>query len=220
MGLLSPEDADKLQIKEKDPFIEVGKAGVEKAANVRLMGKNGVRTAQVNSLGREVEDPKLRLPGVGLIEEPVSGKPLTLNLDMDLQTIVENGFAGETGSAVFMNPNTGEILAWVSVPEFNPNLFSKAVSASDWQALVEDPGQAAFEPAHSGRLPAGIHLQTLRGPRGPSGGNSHRKHGLLLRWSVGLWRPSVPLLEQGPWRRGHADGHPELMQHLLLPRRR
>jgi penicillin-binding protein 2 len=155
VGLLSPEDADKLKIKERDPFIEVGKAGVEKAANVRLMGKNGIRTAQVNSLGREVEDPKLRLPGVGLVEEPVSGKPLTLNLDMDLQTIVENGFAGETGSAVFMNPNTGEILAWVSVPEFNPNLFSKAVTASDWQALVDDPGKPLLNRPIQGAYPPG-----------------------------------------------------------------
>lgn len=155
VGLLSPEDAERLKIKLDDPFIEVGKSGVERTANGRLMGKNGVRTAQVNSLGREVEDPKLLLPGVGVISEPVAGKPLTLNLDMELQTILENGFAGETGSAVFMNPQTGEILAWVSVPEFNPNLFSRAVSASDWKALMDDPGKPLLNRPIQGAYPPG-----------------------------------------------------------------
>jgi penicillin-binding protein 2 len=119
------------------------------------MGRNGRRTAQVNSLGREVEDPKLRLPGVGIQAEPVPGKPLALNLDMDLQTILENAFAGETGSAIFMNPNTGEILAWVSLPEFNPNLFSSSVSAKAWKALVEDPGHPLLNRPIQGSYPPG-----------------------------------------------------------------
>ncbi len=155
VGLLSPEDAERMKIKETDPFIEVGKSGVEKTANVRLMGVNGRRTAQVNSLGREVEDPKLRLPGVGIQEDPVPGKPLNLNLDMDLQTILENAFAGETGSAVFMNPNTGEILAWVSEPEFNPNLFSGTVSASAWKDLVNDPARPLLNRPIQGAYPPG-----------------------------------------------------------------
>ena len=195
MGLLSPDDAEKMKIKENDPFIEVGKAGVEKAANVRLMGKNGVRTAQVNSLGREVVDPKLlRLPGVGLLEEPISGKPLTLNLDMELQTILENGFAGETGSAVFMNPNTGEILAWVSVPEFNPNLFSKSVSASDWQTLVDDPGNRSSNRPIQGSLSSGLTFKPFLALVGLQEG--------IFRSTVfscgGVWEyggPPVPLLE-------------------------
>ena len=155
VGLLSPEDAAKLKVREMDPFIEVGKSGVEKAANLRLMGTNGRRTAQVNSLGREVEDPKLRLPGVGVQEDPVPGKPLTLSLDMDLQVILESAFAGETGSAVFMDPNTGQILAWVSVPEFNPNLFSGTVSAADWKALVDDPGKPLLNRPIQGAYPPG-----------------------------------------------------------------
>jgi penicillin-binding protein 2 len=155
VGLMSPEDAKRLELKENDPFIEVGKAGVEKTANLRLMGKNGLRTAQVNSSGREVLDPKLRLPSVGLQEEPVPGKPLNLNLDIELQTILEQAFAGETGSAVFMNPNTGEILAWVSVPDYDPNLFSKSVSVEDWNALVNDPGHPLLNRPIQGAYPAG-----------------------------------------------------------------
>lgn len=139
VGLLSPEDAKRLNISDKDPFIEVGKAGVEKAANRFLMGANGIRTAQVNSMGREVEDPKLRLPGVGVRREPVPGQTVKLALDAKLQSILENAFGEETGSAVFMNPNTGDILAWVSVPEYDPNLFSGPVSLKDWKALSDDP---------------------------------------------------------------------------------
>ncbi len=155
VGLMSPEDAKRLDLKENDPFIEVGKAGVEKTANVRLMGKNGLRTAQVNSSGREVVDPKLRLPSVGLKEEPVPGKPLKLNLDVELQTILERAFGEETGSAVFMDPNTGEILAWVSVPDYDPNLFSKSVSVEDWNALVNDPRHPLLNRPIQGAYPAG-----------------------------------------------------------------
>ncbi len=155
VGLLSPEEAQTLAVKEKDPFIEVGKTGVEKTANALLMGKNGRRTAQVNSLGREVEDPKLRLPGVGVQQEPVPGQTVHLCLDVKLQRILEDAFIGETGSAIFMNPSTGEVLAWVSVPEFNPNLFSGPVNMAEWKALSEDPDHPLLNRPIQGTYPPG-----------------------------------------------------------------
>lgn len=155
VGLMPKDEFANLPENEKDPFIEVGKAGVEKTANAMLMGKNGVRKAQVNSLGREVEDPRLTLPGVGIQREPVPGQNVKLCLDLTLQQILEQSFEGETGSAVFMNPNTGEVLAWVSVPNYNPNLFSSAVSLKDWKALSEDPSHPLLNRPIQGCYPAG-----------------------------------------------------------------
>jgi len=155
VGLLSEEEAAALQLRDPDPFIEVGKAGVEKTANAVLMGENGRRTAQVNAMGREVEDPRLRLPGVGVQKEPVPGKPVRLNLDLELQRILTEAFGEETGAAVFMNPFTGEILAWVSVPGFDPNLFSHTISAKDWQSLAEDPRHPLLNRPIQGSYPAG-----------------------------------------------------------------
>lgn len=155
VGLMPKEEFKSLPESERDPFIEVGKAGVEKSANVLLMGRNGLKKAQVNNLGREVEDPKLRLPGVGIKREPLPGKNVKLCLDLELQQILERAFEGETGSAVFMNPQTGEILAWVSLPNYNPNLFSSTVSLSDWKALTEDPAHPLLNRPIQGCYPAG-----------------------------------------------------------------
>ncbi|MEW6758061.1 MAG: penicillin-binding protein 2 [Acidobacteriota bacterium] len=155
VGLLSEKEAETLRIRELDPFIEVGKAGVEKAANALLMGENGRRTAQVNAMGREVEDPRLRLPGVGVQREPVPGRNIRLNLDVELQQILTSAFGEETGAAVFMNPSNGEILAWVSVPDYDPNLFSHTISAKDWQALSEDPRHPLLNRPIQGAYPAG-----------------------------------------------------------------
>ena len=155
VGLISPEESEKLHIAITDPFIEVGKSGVERAANALLMGKNGRRTAQVNSLGREVDNPSLRLPGVGVQEEPTPGKAVQLTLDVKLQTLLEAAFGEESGSALFMNPSTGEILAWVSMPEFDPNLFCGTISPAAWKALSEDPRHPLLNRPIQGAYPAG-----------------------------------------------------------------
>ena len=155
VGLLSPEEAQKLRVSDNDPFIEVGKSGVERTANALLMGKNGLRMAQVNSLGREVEDPTLKLPGVGIRREPIPGQTVHLTLDIQLQNILEQAFGEEHGSAVFMNPYTGDILAWVSLPNFDPNLFSGAIPASKWRELSEDPSHPLLDRPIQGVYPPG-----------------------------------------------------------------
>lgn len=155
VGLISPEESKSMNIPITDPFIEVGKAGVERTSNARLMGRNGRRTAQVNSLGREVNDPTLRIPGVGLTEDATPGASLRLNLDFKLQRLLHAAFGGETGTAIFMDPNTGEILSWVSVPGFDPNLFTGTVSAADWNALRDDPNHPLLNRPIQGAYPAG-----------------------------------------------------------------
>jgi penicillin-binding protein 2 len=155
VGLVSPEELREYDIEDADLFQEVGKAGVEKASNANLMGRNGLKCAQVNNLGREVEDPDLRLPGVGIIREPVAGHHVRLNLDMTLQGLLEDAFGEETGSALFMDPATGGILAWVSMPTFDPNLFSGTLTRSEWRALVEDPAHPLINRPVQGTYPAG-----------------------------------------------------------------
>jgi len=155
VGLISPEESKSMKIATTDPFIEVGKAGVERTSNARLMGTNGRRTAQVNSLGREVDDPALRLPGVGVTDEATPGGTLHLTLDLRLQQLLQTAFGEETGCALFMDPTTGEILSWVSVPSFDPNLFTGTVSTADWKALSEDPRHPLLNRPIQGAYPAG-----------------------------------------------------------------
>jgi len=107
----------------------VGKAGLESFYDADLTGEKGWKQVIVNSLGREIRE----LP-VG--KRPVPGNALHLTLDLDLQEELERAFEDKTGSAVFLDPDTGEVLAIVSKPSFDPNVFARRFSAENWRALI------------------------------------------------------------------------------------
>lgn len=110
----------------------VGKAGVEKQYDSGLKGMKGWKQVVVNSLGREIQE----------IEEgrkPNPGRALRLSIDLDLQRALEEAYADEAGSAVFLDPNSGGVLAMISRPEFDPNVFARRFSQDTWEGLVRDP---------------------------------------------------------------------------------
>ena len=109
----------------------VGKAGLERQYNDILMGINGLRRLMVNSVGKEV----------GRLEEKqvVPGKPIQTTIDYDLQVVAEETLAGRKGAVVALDPRTGEVLAMVSHPAPDPNLFAARIPADQWRALNEDP---------------------------------------------------------------------------------
>jgi penicillin-binding protein 2 len=109
----------------------VGQAGLESQYNRSLMGRDGYRRVVVNSRGVEVGESE-RQP-------PVDGPSLTLTLDSALQAAVERAFAGRAGSAVALEPETGEILAMTSIPAYDPNRFTTGVDAALWGRLSTDP---------------------------------------------------------------------------------
>jgi penicillin-binding protein 2 len=109
----------------------VGQAGLESQYNRRLMGKDGRRRVIVNSRGLEVEEAER--------VEPVDGPPVTLTLDAELQKTTEAAFRGRAGSAVALDPETGEILAMTSTPAYDPNRFTTGIDPALWQKLTTDP---------------------------------------------------------------------------------
>lgn len=109
----------------------IGKAGLEGHYNADLIGQKGWKQVIVNSLGREIRE-------VPAGKRPISGNALRLTLDLDLQRELEAGFADKTGSAVFLDPDSGEVLAIVSKPSFDPNIFAKRFSARHWNDLLND----------------------------------------------------------------------------------
>lgn len=155
VGLITEKESKEMKIPLLDPFQEVGKSGVEKTANAVLMGTNGWKRVQVNSLGREVEDPRLKLPGIEMKQEPTSGKTIKLCIDTELQKYIVEAFGEETGSAVFMNPKTGEVLAYVSIPEIDPNLFSRSIKKEEWEKIVNDPNKPLLNRPIQATYPAG-----------------------------------------------------------------
>ena len=130
VGEVSENDLDLPELALLEPGDLVGKAGIERQYNDVLKGEDGSRRIVVNTFGAEV---------ASLDESPpVSGQDLRLTLDFDLQTIAEQGFQEDKGALVALDPRTGEVLALVSRPTFDPNLFTSGISGEDWSRLVND----------------------------------------------------------------------------------
>jgi len=147
VGEVSEQMLNQPQFELYNPGDVVGKSGVELEYNQILMGKNGSKQVIVNSRGKEMGE---------LAEKPAEpGKPLKLTLDIDLQIAAEEAIAGKNGAIVAMNPHTGEILAMVSRPSFDPNQFAVRISRDDWSKLVTDPEKPLLNRAIQAQLAPG-----------------------------------------------------------------
>ena len=127
----------------------VGQSGVEQRYNELLMGDDGERHVVVNSVGREIE----------MIDEvpPDSGRQIQLTLDYDLQKAAETAFEAEgyAGSAVVIDPQTGEVLSLVSLPAYDPNDFALGIDSETWSSLNSDALRPLQNRALQGRYPPG-----------------------------------------------------------------
>ncbi|HZR25714.1 MAG TPA: penicillin-binding protein 2 [Vicinamibacterales bacterium] len=127
----------------------VGQSGIEKVYNAMLMGEDGAKHVVVNSVGREIRT---------LDEDPATaGKRLQLTIDYDLQKATEDGFrwAGYNGAAVIMSPNTGEVLAFTSLPAYDPNDFAAGIDRATWASLNTDELRPLQDRAIQGRYSPG-----------------------------------------------------------------
>jgi penicillin-binding protein 2 len=127
----------------------VGKAGVEQSYNRLLMGKDGDRLVVVNSRGREM--------GEASKKEPVEGRRVQLTIDADVQRATEEGFAhfGYNGAAVILDPRSGEVLSFTSLPAYNPNQFAGGIEVADWNSLLTNDLKPLQNRALQGRYSPG-----------------------------------------------------------------
>jgi penicillin-binding protein 2 len=112
----------------------IGKAGIEKQYDEILRGKNGREIKIVDVRGKKVSSIENTIK-----ESPEMGKNLVLTIDRSMQTLAEKALGERMGSVVILKPNTGEILAMVSYPWYDPNLFNKSDASLAYQQLLEDP---------------------------------------------------------------------------------
>jgi penicillin-binding protein 2 len=146
----------------------VGISGVERQYNTLLMGTNGSRQALVDSHGREVG----RLGET----EAIAGKPLKLTIDIDLQIAAEEALAGKNGAVIAMDPHTGEILAMVSGPTYDPNDFAVRVSRDEWNRLVTDPDKPLLNKAIQAQLAPGSTFKIIMSVAGWQEGIAQNLH--------------------------------------------
>ncbi|HKB72124.1 MAG TPA: penicillin-binding protein 2 [Thermoanaerobaculia bacterium] len=113
------------------PGVAIGQRGIESAYQDLLAGRDGERRIIVDSFGHETAEESR--------EDPVPGRNLTLTIDERLQEVAERYFQNRVGSAVAMDPKTGQILAMISAPSYDPNLFSRRMTGTQWATLVDNP---------------------------------------------------------------------------------
>ena len=141
-----------------NPGDVVGVSGVEKQYNQVLMGQNGSRRALVDSRGKEM----------GRLDETaaVPGKQLKLTVDVDLQIAAEQALGDKNGAIVAMDPRTGEILAMVSRPAFDPNDFAVRIKREEWNKLVNDDDHPLLNKAIQAQLAPGSTFKIIMATAG------------------------------------------------------
>lgn len=125
----------------------IGKTGLEQRYEFELHGETGYEEVEIDAGGRALRSLK-RIP-------PVSGNNLQLTLDIKLQEITEKAFGDRKGALVAIDPATGGILALVSTPTYDPNLFVDGITPDNWKELNDDPDKPMVNRTINGAYPPG-----------------------------------------------------------------
>jgi len=125
----------------------IGKLGVEQRYERELHGITGVNRVETSAGGRATRSLSSRLA--------TPGQNVVLSIDIQLQKMVEELFGTRRGALVALDPETGEVLAFVSKPTFDPNLFVEGIDVESWQALNESPDKPLLNRALRGTYPPG-----------------------------------------------------------------
>ena len=148
---LSQADAERLEKEGKTANYRgtqhIGKQGVEKSYEEILHGIAGAEAVEVTARGKPVR--------VLRRTDPVAGRDLTLALDLNLQRVAEAALAGQRGALVAIEPVTGDVLAFVSQPSFDPNLFVNGIDVENWRALSQSPDKPLINRPLNGTYPIG-----------------------------------------------------------------
>lgn len=124
-----------------------GKHGLERFFDTYIRGRRGAELVEVNAYGKEIKN-------LGKID-PLAGYNMMLTIDTDLQKAAWEAVKGKAGSVVALDPRNGEILAMVSSPSFDPNLFYDGISSEQWRQLQDNPFAPLSNKAISGQYPPG-----------------------------------------------------------------
>lgn len=147
VGRISESELNKIDTKNYQATHFIGKVGIEKKYESELHGKVGFSNIEVDSKGRMVRMLSQ--------EAPIAGKNLHLTVDGRLQIFAHQLMATHRGAVVVLNPTTGEILAMVSTPSFNPNLFVHGIPHQIYQELSQSKSKPLYNRVIRGQYPPG-----------------------------------------------------------------
>lgn len=159
-GTVSFEDLNELDYVL--PTDVIGRSGLERRYDKYLVGEHGEIAWEVDAIGRTVSKDGY------IIKEPVSGRNLYLSLDLEIQRklyeIIQEGvseYNAEGGAGIVQDPNTGEIIAIVSFPSYDNNLFIGGISSTQYSALLNDPGNPLLNRSIAAQVPPGSTFKTI-----------------------------------------------------------
>ena len=160
VGAISEEDEKVLDLNEYAGTTLTGKSGVERAYERELHGRAGVQQLLVNAQGRSVE--RIGQEAVTLErQEPIAGNDLFLTIDVRVQQAAEEALRGQRAAAVAIDPTNGDVIAFVSTPAFDPNLFARGLSRPQYLALTDDPDRPMYDRALRGVYPPGSTVKPM-----------------------------------------------------------
>jgi penicillin-binding protein 2 len=161
----------------------IGRSGIERVYEDRLRGSLGDEFKLVNVMGMEVESYHAGQQD----RSPVSGFDLHLTIDHRAQALAESLFVNKRGAAVALDPNTGQVLLFVSKPDIDPDIFSTEMSAEKWEAVTSAEGDPLFNRATMSGMPPG---------------STWKPFMALVGLAEGLITPTTPYTCRGGYRLG------------------
>jgi penicillin-binding protein 2 len=192
VGRIDEDDLAGLDAGDYRATTHIGKVGIERQYETLLHGRSGMEKVESNAEGRVVRSLER--------QDPVHGDDLVLSLDMQVQQAAWDALGDRPGAVVAMDPNDGSVLALVSKPAFDPNLFVQGISSADYRAITHAPGRALFNRAIQGGYEPGSTFKPFVGLAGLELGVISRDKQILSSgnfYLAGLDRPFRDWLKGG-----------------------
>jgi penicillin-binding protein 2 len=183
----------------------VGKSGIERTYNDILEGKDGMRRVVVNSRGEEV----------GALDQikAVPGHDLRLTIDLDLQMAAENALGDREGAVVALDPRTGDVLAMVSHPTFDPNDFAGHLDSQTWSRLTSDPAKPLMNKAIQAQLAPGSVFKIFTAAAALETGTITPSFSVYCPGEITIFGHTY---HDWVWGRGHGHGVVDLHRAIVV----
>lgn len=147
VGGITAADLERVDPERYRAASYIGKTGIERQYESLLHGAPGSKLVEANAVGRRLRELEYT--------RPAAGKTIYLTIDAELQRVTREAFAQRRGAAVALDIDSGEVLAMVSMPDFNPNPFVNGISHAQYATLTDNPYRPLFHRAIQGQYPPG-----------------------------------------------------------------
>lgn len=187
LGKINSFQVDSPNLKKLPPDAFIGQWGIERLHDDVLRGQSGERIVEVDAMGRQLR----------LIQDvpPVIGSDIKLSIDINVQKAAEEAFGDKSGALIALNPNSGEIIAMVSLPSFDPNQFSRGITPKQWNSIINDRKKPMLNRAIQSQYPPGSIFKIITAVAALEEGviepftKINCTGGLNYgRWSFGCWK--------------------------------